>query len=186
MDNTYAAAASTSTSILTSTLTSNTPQGTAKVSNFSFTNPNNPPCTHVPTPPALVPNASAGRRMAQITNDEVQYMDVVDVDATQPEDDKNIEISTIIKRFHDSFGNKHWVAKYPTTTSARTGKKYTKARQCSKCGKNTCGFRYQCNVPLCYPIKSSNPHNRNCFRTHVMEHSRKTGKLNMYDSELIE
>lgn len=134
--------------------------------------------------------ASAGGQVA--TNDDVQMIDVIDVDnrgdaVVANNDGDDIEINTIIKRFHDTLGSKHWVAKYPTVQNQRTLKRYTKARRCSTCGKSTCCFCYQCGIPLCYSISQGQPkHTHECFVEHVKEHVRKTTGLNMQDSELVE
>ena len=101
------------------------------------------------------------------------------------EEEAHINIGVIIKKFHDTEGSKHWVAQYGKTVSCKTGKKYTKARKCAKCGKHTCCFCYQCGVPLCYSI-NRNSHDHMCFKNHVREHVRKSVRLGDDDSELIE
>ena len=67
--------------------------------------------------------------------------------------DDSIEIGVIRAKFNDSKGCEHWVAQYPKTTG-RSGKRYTMARKCSSCGKNTWCFCLQCNLPFCYPINN--------------------------------
>ena len=100
----------------------------------------------------------------------------VDENNLKSNNDDSIEIGVIRAKFYDSSGCDHWVAQYPKTIG-KSGKKYTMARKCSSCGKSTCCFCLQCNVPLCYPINnhgSKLTHGRDCFESHIQTVSKRT------------
>ena len=128
------------------------------------------------------PESRAKKRFKVNNDDESEAGEV-----SNSSDD--IDIGVIHAKFHDPIGCKHWVAQYPMTVG-RSGKRYTMARKCSLCMKNTCCFCYQCEVPLCYPIGPTGArasHNRQCFKEHVKDHSRKSPKRTSHmKSELIE
>ena len=109
-------------------------------------------------------------------------------EATKSNDD-DIDIGVIHAKFYDAIGCKHWVAQYPMTIG-RTGKKYTMARKCASCKKNTCYFCYHCNIPLCYPVGPNGgnaSHRRECFKNHVKDYARKSPRQTSHiQSELIE
>ena len=120
------------------------------------------------------------------TSNETINNNIIDVDMAI-DNGEPIDIGQIVKKYHDGLDNKHWVAKYPKTTSPRSGKRYTKARRCSVCGKHTCCFCYQCNVPLCFSVlDGERQHGRNCFLEHVRSFTRKSICLQEDVSELVE
>ena len=95
--------------------------------------------------------------------------------------DFNMDVTNdrIVYRYHDRLGNNHWVVRFPKTTG-RSGKRYTMARKCSKCGKHTCCYCLQCNIPLCYCIGHEglgSNNDRQCFTQHIREHVRRSMRI---------